>query len=64
MPRPKKAKADKPKKESTQQLIKTVRQRTWKLCSAEDKIRMALEGLRGDQTGATLFCQENIHTRS
>jgi transposase-like protein len=61
MPRPKKLKADMPKKESAQQLIKTVRQRTRKLYSAEDKIRVVLEGLRGDQTVAALCRKENIH---
>jgi len=59
MPRPKQTKDV--KKESAQQLIKTVRQRTRKLYSAEDKIRVVMEGLRGDQTVAALCRQEGIH---
>ncbi len=59
MPRPRKTKE--PKQESAAQLIKTVRQRTRKLYSAEDKIRIVLEGLRGDQTVAALCRKENIH---
>lgn len=49
------------KPESAAQLIKTVKQRTRKRYSAEDKIRVVLAGLRGEQTVAALCRQENLH---
>ncbi|MFH1862420.1 MAG: hypothetical protein ABH878_06355 [bacterium] len=41
-------------KESAAQLMKTVRRQTRKKYSAEEKIRIVLEGLRGDQAVADL----------
>ena len=58
MPRPKKT-ADQP--ESAAQLMRTVRRATKKKYSPEEKIRIVLEGLRGDQTVAALCRQEGIH---
>ena len=58
MPRPKKTREPKP--ESAAQLIKTVRQRTRKLYSAEDKIRIVLDGLRGEDSIAELCRKEGI----
>ena len=60
MPRGK-AKKTVEKPESAAQLIKTVKQRTRKKYSAEDKIRVVLAGLRGEQTVAALCRQENLH---
>jgi transposase len=62
MPRPKKLKPanDVPQKESAQQLIKTVRRRTKVKYAADDKIRIILEGLRGDHPVAELCRREGI----
>ncbi len=60
MPRPKKNKSGEEKKESAQQLIQTVRRRTRTLYRAEDKIRIILEGLRGDHPVAELCRREGI----
>ena len=49
------------KPESTAQLMRTVRRTTRKKYSPEEKIRIVLEGLRGDQTVAALCRQEGIH---
>ncbi|MCB9367318.1 MAG: hypothetical protein H6508_09075 [Calditrichaeota bacterium] len=49
------------KPESAAQLIKTVKQRTRKMYSAKDKIRVVLAGLRGEQTVAALCRPENLH---
>lgn len=48
-------------KESAAQLMKTVRQQTRRKYSAEDKIRIVLDGLRGDQTVAELCRREGLH---
>lgn len=48
-------------KASAAQLMKTVRQQTRKKYSAEEKIRIVLEGLRGDQTVAELCRKEGLH---
>jgi transposase len=47
-------------KESAAQLIKTVRRQTKTRYSAEDKIRVILEGLRGDHPVAELCRREGI----
>ena len=49
------------KPESASQLIKSVKQRTRRKYSAEDKIRVVLAGLRGEQTVAARCRQENLH---
>jgi len=56
MPRKKKEQS-----ESAAQMMRTVRKVTRKKYSAEDKIRIVLEGMRGDQTVAALCRQEGIH---
>ena len=48
-------------KESAVQLMKTVRQQTRRKYSAEDKIRVVLDGLRGDQTVGELCRREGLH---
>jgi len=47
-------------RESAAQLIKTVRQQTRRKYSAEDKIRVVLEGLRGDHSVAELCRREGV----
>ena len=47
-------------KESTVQMIQKVRRVTRRKYSAEDKIRVVLEGIRGDQPVAALCRQEGI----
>lgn len=61
MPRPKMTKES--QTESGAQLVKTVPQRTRKHYSAEDKIRVVLEGLRGDQAMAAICRQETVTPR-
>jgi transposase len=48
------------KKESATQLIQTVRRQTRTAYSAEDKIRIILEGLRGDHPVAELCRREGV----
>lgn len=48
------------KKESATQLIRTVRRQTRTKYSAEDKIRIILEGLRGDHPVAELCRREGV----
>lgn len=55
---PKQKKTEQP--ESAEQLIKTVRRRTKTKYSAEDKIRIVLEGLRGDHPVAELCRREGV----
>jgi transposase len=47
-------------KASAAQFIKTARRATRKKYSAEDKIRVVMEGIRGDQPVASLCRQEGI----
>jgi transposase len=47
-------------KESAEQLIQTVRRQTKTKYSAEDKIRIILEGLRGDHPVAELCRREGV----
>jgi transposase-like protein len=49
-----------PKKESAEQMIQTVRRQTRTKYSAEDKIRIILEGLRGDHPVVELCRREGI----
>ncbi|MCB9365559.1 MAG: transposase [Calditrichaeota bacterium] len=60
MPRRKKQVAAAAPKESAAQLIKTVRRQTRMKYSAEDKIRIVLEGLRGDHPVAVLCRREGV----
>jgi len=59
LPMPRKKKTEQP--ESATQLMRAVRKATRKKYSPEEKIRIVLEGLRGDQTVAALCRQEGIH---
>ena len=60
MPRRKKQVAAAAPNESAAQLIKTVRRHTRTKYSAEDKIRIVLEGLRGDHPVAVLCRREGV----
>ena len=62
MPRAKQQTAPSPgaPKESAAALIKTVRRQTRTKYSAEDKIRIVLEGLRGDHPVAELCRREGV----
>ena len=50
------------KKESVEKTIHNIRRKTRKKYSAEDKIRIVLEGLRGETTIAELCRREGIHS--
>ncbi len=47
-------------KQSGEQVVKDIRRRTRRHFSAEDKIRIVLEGLRGDDSIAELCRREGI----
>lgn len=47
-------------KPSSERLVKDIRQATWKHYLAEDKIRIVLDGLRGEQSIAELCRREAI----
>jgi transposase len=46
---------------STEKLVKDIRRRTRKKYSAEEKIRIVLEGLRGEESIAELCRREGLH---
>jgi len=48
------------KKESAQSMVRTIRRQTRKKYSAEEKIRIVIEGLRGEATVAELCRKEGI----
>jgi len=50
------------KKESVEKTVKNIRRQTRKKYSAEDKIRIVLEGLRGETTIAELCRREGINS--
>ena len=50
------------KKESVEKTIHNIRRKTRKKYSAEDKIRIVLEGLRGETTIAELCRREGINS--
>jgi transposase len=50
------------KKESVEKTVRNIRRQTRKKYSAEDKIRIVLEGLRGETTIAELCRREGIHS--
>jgi len=49
------------KKKSTQSIIKDVKRKTRRKFSAEEKIRIVLEGLRGEESIAEICRKEGIH---
>jgi transposase len=50
------------KKQSTESTVREIRRKTRKKYSAEEKIRIVLEGLRGEDGIAELCRREGIHT--
>jgi transposase len=50
------------KKETVEKTVRNIRRQTRKKYSAEDKIRIVLEGLRGETTIAELCRREGIHS--
>jgi transposase len=46
---------------STEKLVKDIRRRTRRKYSAEEKIRIVLEGLRGEESVAELCRREGLH---
>ena len=48
-------------KKSSSSIIKDVRRRTRRKFSAEEKIRIVIEGLRGEESIATICRKESIH---
>jgi len=49
------------KKQTAEQKIKEIRRRTRKKYSAEEKIRIVMEGLRGEDSIAEICRREGIH---
>ena len=58
--RPKSSKSNLAGKVPTDQLVKDICRATRRHFSAEDKIRIVVEGLRGDDSLAELCCREGI----
>ncbi len=58
--RPKSSSAKSPAKPAAEAVVKDIRRRTRRHFSAEDKIRIVLEGLRGDDSIAELCRREGI----
>lgn len=55
---------EKPKKQSATQVVKEIKRRTRRTFSAEEKIRIVLEGMRGEDT-ITAICRKNgIHANN
>lgn len=55
---------EKPKKQSATQVVKEIKRRTRRIFSAEEKIRIVLEGMRGEDT-ITAICRKNgIHANN
>jgi len=48
--------------ESAEKIVKDIRRKTRRRFSAEEKIRIVLEGLRGEESIATLCRREGIVT--
>ena len=50
-----------PKKQSTDGIIRDIKRRTKRVFSAEEKIKIVLEGLRGEESVAALCRKYGIH---
>ena len=49
------------KNNSTESTVREIRRKTRKKYSAEEKIRVVLDGIRGEDSIAELYCCEGIH---
>ena len=50
-----------PKKQSTTAIVQDIKRRTKRVFSAEEKIKIVLEGLRGEESVAALCRKYSIH---
>jgi transposase len=50
------------KQDSTESVVREIKRKTRKQYSAEEKIRIVLEGLRGEESIATICRREGINT--
>lgn len=55
---------EKPKKQSATQVVKEIKRRTRRVFSAEEKIKIVLEGMRGEDTIAAICRKHSIHTNN
>ena len=55
---------EKPKKQSTTQVVKEIKRRTRRVFSAEEKIKIVLEGLKGEESIAAICRKYGIHTNN
>lgn len=51
----------KDERKSSESIVRDIRRKTRRHYSAEEKIRLVLEGLRGEETVASICRRENIH---
>ena len=49
------------KAKSAEKVVQDIRRKTWRRFSAEEKIRIVLEGLRGEESIATLCRREGLN---
>ena len=49
------------KAKSAEKVVQEIRRKTWRRFSAEEKIRIVLEGLRGEESIATLCRREGLN---
>ena len=52
------------KKASAEKAVQEIRRKTRRRFSAEEKIRIVIEGLRGDESSASLCRREGVAERS
>lgn len=50
------------KGKSPESVVKDIKRKTRRVFNAEEKIRIVLEGLKGEESVATICRRENIHT--
>jgi transposase len=55
---------DKPKKQTATQVVKEIQRRTRRTFSAEEKIKIVLEGMRGEDTIAAICRKYGIHANN
>jgi transposase len=55
---------EKSKKQSANQIVKEIKRRTRRTFTSEEKIKIVLEGLRGEDTIAAICRKHGIHTNN